>query len=373
MKRIGNQTLEIESECFVIGKASIVGDKEKLGSFKSYFSDVAKDDKMGEITFEKGERKMLDVINKKAISSAKLKSKDIDIYLGGDLMNQLVSSNYAAEVLQIPFVGIYSACSTITASLAVAACLIDAGGFSNILCSTISHFSSAERQYRYPLEFGNQRQCYSQWTVTGGGGFVVSNKKSKVKITKICFGRVQDFGVVDIANMGAAMAPAACDTLCNFFNDTNTKPDDYDLIVTGDLGKLGSDILRDLIEEKWYILGQNYSDIGHSIYSFEEESYQGGSGAGCSASVLASYVLPKIEKGEFKKVVLVATGALMSTISNQQGDSIPSVAHLVEFVKAWEWRVYANWYFNVCKSFFGWWYNLFDCRIYWNKNKNYSS
>lgn len=333
MKRVGNQTLELTNECYIIGSASLVGEKEKNGTYKNYFKNSVEDDRMGEKTFEKAERKMLSIINKDAIKNSKLKKENIDLYLGGDLMNQIVTSNYAAEVLQVPFVGIYSACSTITASIGVASCLIDGGGFDNILCSTISHFSAAERQYRYPLEFGNQRQSYSQWTVTAGGGFVLSNKKSDIKISKVCFGRVQDFGVVDIANMGAAMAPAACDTLCNFFNDTKTKPDDYDFIATGDLGKLGSDILRDLISKRGYVLGQNYIDLGHSIYSFEEESYQGGSGAGCSASVLATYVIEKLKEGTFKKVLIAATGALMSTVSNQQGDSIPSVAHLIELVK----------------------------------------
>ncbi len=332
MKRIGNQTLEILSDCYIVGASSLVGEKEKNGTYKNYFKNSVEDDRMGEKTFEKAERKMLSLINKDAVKNSKLKNSDIDLYLGGDLMNQIVSSNYSAEVLQVPFVGVYSACSTITASLGLAACLIDGGGFDNILCSTISHFSAAERQYRYPLEFGNQRQSYSQWTVTAGGGFVVSNKKSNIKIKKVCFGRVQDFGVIDIANMGAAMAPAACDTLCNFFADTKTKPNDYDFIATGDLGKLGSDILRDLISKRGYVLEQNYIDLGHSIYSFEEESYQGGSGAGCSASVLASYIIEKMKSGVFKKVLVAATGALMSTTSNQQGDSIPCVSHLIELV-----------------------------------------
>lgn len=331
MKRIGKQTLELSNKCYILGRGSLVGEKEKLGTYNKYMQNSTDDDKMGEQTFEKGERKMLRLVNKRAIKDAKLKVDDIDLYLGGDLMNQLVSSNYVAEVLQVPFVGIYSACSTITASIGMASCLIDGGGFQNILCSTISHFSSAERQYRYPLEFGNQRQSYSQWTVTAGGGFVVSNKQSQIKISKICFGRVQDFGVIDIANMGPAMAPAACDTLCNFFDDTKTLPDDYDFIATGDLGKFGSDVLRDLMSKRKYNLGQNYADLGHSIYSFEEECYQGGSGAGCSASILATYIIDKMLRGEFKKVLLVATGALMSTLSNQQGDSIPAVAHLVEF------------------------------------------
>lgn len=334
MKRIGKQTLELEKECFIIGRGVLVGDKEKEGTYRKYMKNAVTDDKMGEKTFEKGERKMLSQVNRRAIHDADLKPEDVELYLGGDLMNQLVSTNYVAELLQVPFVGIYSACATITASLGVGASLIESGGFNNILCSSISHFSSAERQYRYPLEFGNQRQCYSQWTVTAGAGFVLSKTKSPIKITKVCFGRVQDYGVVDIANMGAAMAPAACDTLCNFFNDTKTKPSDYDFIATGDLGKLGSDILRDLISKRGYVLGQNYSDLGHSIYLFEEEAYQGGSGAGCSASVLATYIIDKLLDNTFKKVLIVATGALMSTISNQQGDSIPSVAHLVEIEKA---------------------------------------
>ncbi len=333
MKKIGKQTLELTKPCYIIGRGSLVGEKEKLGTYKDYLENSTDDDKMGEKTFEKGERKMLRLVNKRAIKNAGLKVDDIDLYLGGDLMNQIVSSNYVAEVLQVPFVGIYSACATITASIGIGASLIDGGGFDNILCSTISHFSSAERQYRYPLEFGNQRQSYSQWTVTAGGGFVLSSKKSEIQVSRICFGRVQDFGVIDIANMGAAMAPAACDTLCNFFADTGTKPKDYDFIATGDLGKLGSDILRDLISKRGYTLEQNYSDLGHSIYSFDEESYQGGSGAGCSASILATYIIDKMHDGTFEKVLVVATGALMSTTSNQQGDSIPSVAHLIELTK----------------------------------------
>ena len=330
MKRIGKQTLELERGCYIIGRGSLAGKKEKGGNYKNFIKVAVDNDKMNEKTFEKGERKMLEEINHLAIKDAKLKEQDIDIYLGGDLLNQLVSSNYVAEKLQVPFVGVYSACATICATLGLGAILIESGAYRNVLCSTISHFSSAERLYRYPLEFGNQRQCYSQWTVTAGGGIVLSGKKSDLKINRICFGRVQDFGVVDIANMGAAMAPAACDTLCNFFYDTDTKPADYDFIATGDLGKLGSDILRDLMEEKGFVLGQNYSDLGHSIYSFEEESYQGGSGAGCSALLFSTYIIDKLKDKTFSKILLVATGALMSTITNQQGDSIPAVAHLVE-------------------------------------------
>ena len=330
MKLINRFVYELEKPCGIIGHSSIVGEKEKMGVFGEYFHEVVHDDKMGEKTFEKGERKMLELVCLDAIKKAKIKTTDVKMFLGGDLMNQLVSSNYVAEVLQIPFIGVYAACSTLTASLAIGAFFIDGGGVDKILCSAISHFSSAERQYRYPLEFGNQRQCYSQWTVTAGGAYILSNQNSKVKIRRICIGRVQDFGVLDIANMGAAMAPAACDTLCNFFEETKTVPDDYDLIATGDLGKLGSDVLRDLMAKRGFYLKSEYMDCGHSIYSFEEDSYQGGSGAGCSAAVLSAYILKKLEEKKLKKVLIVATGALMSTITNQQGDSIPSVAHLIE-------------------------------------------
>ena len=333
MKKIGCYTFELNEGCYIIGCGCLVGDKEKNGAFKNYFKNSLDDDKMGESTFEKGERKMLLEVNKLALKDAMLTSIDVDVYLGGDLMNQIVSSNYVAEKLQIPFIGIYSACSTLTATLGLGSTMIESGGFQNILCSTISHFSSAERQYRYPLEFGNQRQCYSQWTVTAGGSFILSKNKSDIKITKVSFGRVQDYGVVDIANMGAAMAPAACDTFSNFLKDTKTCPDDYDLIVTGDLGKLGSDIFRDLMKKNGFDVGQNYIDCGHAIFLFKEDSYQGGSGAGCSAAVLASYIIQKMKEDKFKKVLIIATGALMSTITNQQGDSIPCVSHLVELSK----------------------------------------
>lgn len=331
MKLINKFVYVLEKPCGILGHASVVGEKEKNGVMGKYFDNFVHDDKMGEKTFEKGERKMLEIVCQNAIKNAKVKTSDLQVYLGGDLMNQLVSTNYVAEVLQIPFIGVYSACSTLTASLALAAFLIEGGGVEKTLCSAISHFSSAERQYRYPLEFGNQRQCYSQWTVTAGGAYVLSAKKCKVNISKICIGRVQDYGVLDIANMGAAMAPAACDTLCNFFEETKTKPENYDLIATGDLGKLGSDVLRDMMSKRGYLLESEYMDCGHSIYSFGEEAYQGGSGAGCSAAVLSAYILNKMESGKLKKALVVATGALMSTVSNQQGDPIPSVAHLVEF------------------------------------------
>ncbi|MBO5910115.1 MAG: stage V sporulation protein AD, partial [Clostridia bacterium] len=223
----------------------------------------------------------------------------------------------------------YSACATMAESLALGACLVDRQAFSTACCATASHFSSAERQYRFPLELGNQRPPTSQWTVTGGGATIVSSKGKGPVITSATFGKVIDFGIKDVNNMGACMAPAAMDTIMTHLKATDTRVEDYDLIATGDLGKLGSEILVDLLERKGIKLGQNYSDCGNLIYNKQEKVFMGGSGSGCSATVLNSYIMHKLRKGDFKKVLLVATGALLSTTTSQQGDSIPGIAHAV--------------------------------------------
>ena len=330
MKKLGGQTYELSSDISIVSGVSLVGGKEGEGPLKKYFDYIEEDDRMGEKTFEKGERKMFLKAISKAIKKSGIQKDNIDLYVGGDLMNQLVSSNYTASELEIPFLGLYNACATMAESLIIGSTFLDAKGVKNVICATGSHFSTAERQYRYPLEFGNQRQSYAQWTVTGVGATVLSTeKKSNVKIKKITIGKVTDFGIVDIANMGAAMAPAAMETLNAFFKDTNTTQEDYDLIATGDLGKLGSDILKDLMKDKGYDLETNYIDCGHMIYNIDQDTLQGGSGAGCSASVFNSYILNKLQMGEFKRVLLISTGALMSTTTNQQGDSIPCIAHLV--------------------------------------------
>ena len=334
MKKVGEQTYEFDKNIYVVCGASVVGEKEGNGPLKEYFDYIEKDDKMGEKTFEKGERKMLMKSINKAIDKSKIHKDDVDLYVGGDLMNQLVSSNYTASEIRIPFLGLYNACATMAESLIVGSTFLDAGGVKNCLCATGSHFATAERQYRYPLEFGNQRQSYAQWTVTGMGATILSSENcSNIKVTKVTIGKVTDYGVVDIANMGAAMAPAAMETLVSFFKDTNTGPKDYDVIATGDLGKLGSDILKDLMTDKGYDIETNYIDCGHMIYNIKQDTMQGGSGAGCSACVFNSYFINKLSDGQFKKIILISTGALMSTTTNQQGDSIPGIAHLVLFEK----------------------------------------
>lgn len=331
-KQIGRNTYLLERNIYVIGKSASTSQKEADGPVGKYFKHIAKDDTLGEDSYEKAERRLMEETVFNAMADANKTEKQIDLLIGGDLLNQLVTTNYTARSYDVPFLGVYGACSTMAESLIIASLMLDGGGANTALCTTGSHFSASERQFRNPLELGCQRQTYSQWTVTGVGATVISNvESSDVKISAVSVGNVTDFGVLDIANMGAAMAPAAMNTLVNFFEQSKTVPDDYDLIATGDLGKLGSDILRDLMVGKGYPLGQNYMDCGHSIYNNEQKTFQGGSGAGCSACVLNSYILDKLFTGEFKKVVFVATGALMSTTTNQQGDSIPCIAQLVLF------------------------------------------
>lgn len=331
-KKIGRNTYILEKPIYVIGRASKTSEKEADGPLGKYFENSVTDDTMGESSFEKAERRMMEETIFHAISNAKKSEFEIDMFIGGDLLNQLVTTNYTARAFNIPYLGVYGACSTMSESLIIASLILDGGGATTILCATGSHFSASERQFRNPLELGCQRQTYSQWTVTGMGATVLTTeKKSNAKITMVSVGNVVDFGVTDIANMGGAMAPAAANSLTNFFKQSNTSPEDYDLIASGDLGKLGSDILKDLMISKGFPLGQNYMDCGHSIYNNEQKTFQGGSGAGCSASVLNSYILEKVESGEFSKVLFMATGALMSTTTNQQGESIPSIAQIVIF------------------------------------------
>lgn len=328
-KKIGYSTYKLDNPVYIIGSGAMAGPKEADGPFGKYFSRVAVDDTMGEKSYEKAERRMLEETLFMGIRNAGLNENQVDLFVGGDLLNQIVSANYTARAFNIPFLGVYGACSTMAESLIVGSMFID-GNFGDVVaCATGSHFSSSERQFRNPLELGSQRQTYSQWTVTGTGCSVLGRFGKGAKITHFTIGNVTDYGVLDIANMGAAMAPAAMNTLVHFFKDTNTSPADYDLIVTGDLGKLGSDILRDLMASKGYPLGQAYVDCGHSMYSTSQKTFQGGSGAGCSASVLNSYIVEKLNSGELNKVIFMPTGALMSTTTNQQGDSIPAVAHLV--------------------------------------------
>ncbi len=328
-----NQTFKLKRKPKIIGSYTIVGPKEGKGNFGPYFDYVMKNDYFGEKTFEKAERKMIESAVTGVIQNAKLQTKDIDMMIAGDLLNQIISSSYAARAFKFPFLGVYGACSTMAESYAVASVLVDGGYFENVVCCTGSHFSTAERQYRFPLELGNQRPPTSQWTVTGAGASVISLNGDGPCITSVTFGKVVDFGVNDVNNMGAAMAPAARDTLLAHFLNTKTSPNDYDLIITGDLGKLGSEILIDLMEEEGVTLGVNYGDCGQMYYKREQKTLCGASGAGCCATAFNSYIIKKIKEGQYKKVLFLPTGALLSSISTQQGDTIPCVCHAIVIEK----------------------------------------
>lgn len=325
------QTIILKNGAYLYSGYSMVGPMEAKGPLRSYFDFCFKDDTLKEKTFEKAERKLLKNIIKGAIQKAGTNIGEIDFLFGGDLLNQIVSSSFAARDLNLPFIGLYSACATMAESLALSAIFIDNGLARNAIAATCTHFSSAERQYRFPLELGNQRPPTAQWTITGGGASVISSLPSNIKISAVTFGKVVDYGIADVNNMGAAMAPAAADTIEEHLLNRNKKASDYDFIATGDLGKLGSEILIDIMERKGIILGRNYADCGCMMYDKTERVFMGGSGAGCSASILNSYIITKLKNGDYKRVLLVSTGALMSTTTSQQGDTIPGIAHAVEF------------------------------------------
>ena len=319
----------------MIATGSIAGPKECEGVVGKYVDKTLLDDMFGESTYEKAECKMLTYAISKTIENAGMDEKQVDMLISGDLLNQIISASFAARDFDFPFLGVYGACSTLAESYALAATLVDGGYAKKVVAATGSHFSSAERQYRYPLELGNTRPPQAQWTVTGAGGaFIadmgsVNDGQNYPAITCATIGKVVDFGVTDVNNMGAAMAPAAADTILNHLRDTGRKADYYDLIITGDLGALGSRILKDLTWEKGVEIRENHVDCGEIVYNVIEDEFQGGSGAGCSAVVFNSYIYDKLRKRELNKVLLCATGALLSTVSSGQGESIPCICHAV--------------------------------------------
>lgn len=330
MKRVGSQTVKLENPPSIIGSYSIVGPKEGEGPLKDYFDLILEEDLWGTESWEKAESKIQEECIKGAINQAGLSPKDIDYLISGDLLNQIVASGYSARQLAIPFFGLYGACSTMTQSLSLGAMLMDGGFADKIVCATSSHFSTAERQFRFPLEYGNQRKMSAQWTVTGAGATLISPSGPGPYIKYITTGKIIDPGIKDAANMGAAMAPAAMDTLINHFKDTGRDPSYYDLIISGDLGYVGKDIVIDMMKKEGYDLSKNYTDCGVEIFDqIEQDTHAGGSGCGCSGSVFNGYILKEMKKGNFNKILIMSTGALHSTLITQQGESIPGIAHAV--------------------------------------------
>ena len=328
-------TIYFENKPRIIATGTIAGPKECAGVVGKYVDKTLTDDMFGETTYEKAECKMLSYAISKAMENANLQEKDIDLLISGDLLNQIISASFAARDFDFPFLGVYGACSTMAESMAVGAAFVNSGYCKKIIAATGSHFSSAERQYRYPLELGNTRPPQAQWTVTGAGGAVIadmggSNDKNHYPaITCATIGKVVDYGITDVNNLGCAMVPSCALTILEHLRDTGRSADYYDLIVTGDLGALGSRILKDLTWEKGVEIQPNHVDCGEIIYKVIEDEFQGGSGAGCSAVVFNSYIMDRMKKRELNKVLFVATGALLSTVSSGQGESIPCIAHAV--------------------------------------------
>ena len=328
-KRVGKQTLYLPSAPAVIGHAAVAGKKEGEGPLKDRFDYIAEDSYFGEKSWEKAESHMLKQCFELACGKAHAAPSDLDYILAGDLLNQCISSAFAMRDCAVPYLGLYGACSTMAEGLSLGALLLD-GGYARQVCAlTGSHFCTAERQYRFPLEYGGQRTPSSQWTVTGAGAVVLGGSGC-VRITHVTHGRIMDAGIKDPNNMGSAMAPAAFDTLRAHFRDTGRSPEDYGAIFTGDLGALGHDTLQALFKADGVDLGPRYMDCGVLIYDLlTQDVNAGGSGCGCSASVLAGHILQAMEDGVWERVLFAATGALMSPTSSQQGESIPGICHAV--------------------------------------------
>lgn len=329
-RKIGRSTFITEHSPSIKAFASIAGGKEGEGPIGRFFDQVEKDSHFGQESWEKAESELQKRTVSLAIKKADLSPGDVNCIFSGDLINQCTSSTYGLRALGIPFLGIYGACSTMAEGLLLASLFVDSGLGENVAAATSSHFSTAERQFRFPLSYGGQRTPTAQWTCTASGAVILSPQGAAPYVKGGTIGTITDLGVTDAGNMGAAMAPAAAATIKSYLEDTGLTPDDFDCIVTGDLGDVGSTLLNQLLMEDNIDISLQHRDCGIMIFDNDtQDTHAGGSGCGCSASVLCGYFLPKIQTGEIKEMLFAATGALMSPMSAQQGQSIPSISHLV--------------------------------------------
>ncbi|MBQ4047042.1 MAG: stage V sporulation protein AD [Clostridia bacterium] len=329
-KRLGRSTVALADPPSVIGSACVVGKKEGEGPLKESFDLIQPDTRFGESSWEKAESRMQALALEAAIQKAAVTTAALDYVFAGDLLNQCVGSSFALRDMGFPFLGLYGACSTMAEGLGLAAMMID-GGFANHTAAiTSSHFCSAERQYRMPLEYGGQRTPTAQWTATAAGCAILAQGGSGPFVTHVTSGKIVDAGIKDANNMGAAMAPAACETLRSLFEETGFAPEDFDLIVTGDLARLGSRVVREMLLADGIDLGERYTDCGELIYDIERQDvHMGGSGCGCSAAVLCGHLINGMRTGKWQRIVFAGTGALLSPLSSQQGESIPAICHAV--------------------------------------------
>lgn len=336
IKRIGKRTLALENRPYLLGHAAAVGKKEGEGPLGERFDYVAKNDRMGQRSWELAESELQKTAIQLALRKATLPERSLDLILAGDLLNQCIGSFLASMHANVPYLGQYGACSTMAQGLALGGCLVESGAADRLLAAASSHFCSAERQYRFPLAYGGQRTPTAQWTATAAGAAVLGSEPvpngaepCDVRVTHVLFGRMVEMGVTDAANMGAAMAPAAADTLSALLEDLGAQPRDFDCIVTGDLGHIGADLLLTLLRGDSIDLSPVYSDCGSLIFGDEQDAHAGGSGCGCSAAVLCGPLLRDMHRGKIHRLVFAGTGAMMSPTSVQQGQPIAGICHAV--------------------------------------------
>ncbi len=327
-QQIGSQSLQFAEAPFILSSASVAGKKEGEGPIGESIDMVCSSDKFGEDCWEESESTMQKEAAALAMGKASLTPQDIRYIFAGDLLGQTIATSFGLMNYEIPLFGLYGACSTCGEALSLGAMCVAAGFADHVLALTSSHFASAEKQFRFPVEYANQRPLSATWTVTGSGAFVLGKEKGKTKITGITTGIITDYGIRDSMNMGAAMAPAAARLIVQNFKDFNRTPSDYDLIVTGDLGYVGQEILWKLVKDEGYDISKNHTDCGIEIFDKEEQGTQsGGSGCGCSAVTLSAHFLPKLESGSIKRILFVPTGAMLSQVSFNEGQNVPGTAH----------------------------------------------
>ena len=324
------RTISLKRPAHILSYAAVGGKQEGDGPLGPRFDEIDPDSFCARQTWEQAESELQSRALRHALRKRDLQGGDLQLALGGDLMNQCIGTTFALRDEGIPFYGIYGACSTMGEGLSLAALLLSGGQLDRAAVMTSSHFCTAERQYRSPLPYGSQRTPTAQWTATAAGCCILGRQDGSSRITHVCPGRIKDLGITDVNNMGAAMAPAAIDTLSTVFADTHTSPRDYDMIFTGDLGELGHDIVVDLMGRQGYDMRRNYHDCGLLLYDrIGQDMHAGGSGAGCSAAVLCSWILPQMRSRIWKRVLFAPTGALLSPTSSFQGESIPGICHAV--------------------------------------------
>lgn len=331
---VGKQTVKFDNPPIILSHASVVGEMEGQGPLASYFDQIEPDPAFGKDSWEEGESEMVRRACQTAISKSGITKSDIRYIFGGDLLGQLIGTTFGLKDFDIPVFGLYGACSTCGESLSLAAMTVAAGYAANALAVTSSHYGSAEKQFRFPLEYGNQRPLSATWTVTGSGAFIVSSTNTEQPmnqyphITSVTTGKIVDYGVRDNMNMGACMAPAAADVIYQCLTDLQMKPTQFDKIITGDLGKIGSEILIKLLLDNGYDIISQHMDCGVEIYDNEkQDTHSGGSGCGCSAVTLSGYILHQMKEHIWQRVLFVPTGALLSTVSFNEGQTIPGTAH----------------------------------------------